>query len=113
MLKEFQTAHADAMQVVGIAVDRREPVVGFADKMQFNYPILMGESDAWEAAAKFGVDFYALPFTVFTAADGSVLGVHTGELEPEQLENVTATLDDLTAGKITVTEARERLAGRI
>ena len=113
MLKKFQETNADAIQVVGIAVDRHDPVVNFAKKMEFNYPILLGENDAWAAAAKFGVNFYALPFTVFTGADGSVLGVHTGELLPEQLENLTATLNDLKAGKIGVAEARERLAGRI
>lgn len=112
MLKEFQTANAD-LQVVGIAIDKRDPVVSFADNMQFNYPILMGESEAWDAAAAFGVDFYALPFTVFTAADGSVLGVHTGELHPEHLENLRAVLTDLGADRIDVAEARKRMAGRM
>jgi thiol-disulfide isomerase/thioredoxin len=112
MLKELQTRRPD-VQVVGIAVDRRDPVVGFAANMQFNYPILIGESTGWDAAAAFGVNVYALPFTVFTGADGSVLGVHTGELHPEQLENLTAVLDDLKAGKIDLATARARIAGRI
>ena len=111
MLKDFQKAHGGDIQVVGIAVDRHDPVVQFAGKMQFNYPILQGENEAWQAAAQFGVDFYALPFTVFTAGDGTVLGVHTGELAPEHLENLTATLADLDAGTITASQARERLAG--
>lgn len=112
MLKEFQTANAD-VQVVGIAIDKRDPVVTFADNMQFNYPIMIGESEAWDAAAAFGVDFYALPFTVFTAGDGSVLGVHTGELHPEHLENLRAVLTDLAAGQVDVAEARKRMAGRM
>lgn len=112
MLKEFQTGHS-GLQVVGIAVDKRDPVVGFADRMQFNYPILIGEGEGWDAAAAFGVNVYALPFTVFTAADGSVLGVHTGELHAEHLENLTAILADLDQHKIGVDEARARLAGRM
>jgi thiol-disulfide isomerase/thioredoxin len=112
MLKDFQTGRSD-LQVVGIAVDRRDPVVTFAEKMQFNYPILIGENGGWDAAAAFGVDVFALPFTVFTGADGSVLGVHTGELHAEHLENVTAVLDDLREGKIDIATARARLAGRI
>jgi thiol-disulfide isomerase/thioredoxin len=111
MLKEFQTGHSN-LQVVGIAVDKRDPVVGFADRMQFNYPILIGESEGWDAAAAFGVSVYALPFTVFTAADGSVLGVHTGELHAEHLENLSAILADLGQRKIDLDEARARLAGR-
>ena len=70
--------------------------------MKFNYPMLIGENEAWAAAAAFGVDIYALPFTVFTAADGSVLGVHTGELHPEHLENAPAPRRLLRDGPIDV-----------
>ena len=109
LLKELQNSN-EGLQIVGIAVDRREPVVTFADTMQFNYPILIGQSDAWEAAAAFGVNVYALPFTIFTAADGSVLGVHTGELHREHLDRLTSTLEDLRAGTLDVAAARARLA---
>ena len=112
MLKQLQTRHTD-LQVVGIAVDKREAVVGFAANMQFNYPILIGETGGWDAAAAFGVHVYALPFTVFTAPNGAVLGVHTGELHPEHLDNFAAVLQDLRAGKIDVATARARIAGRI
>jgi thiol-disulfide isomerase/thioredoxin len=112
MLKEFQAGQSD-LQVIGIAVDRREPVVTFAEQMQFNYPILIGDKGGWEAAAAFGVNVYALPFTVFTGADGSVLGVHTGELHPEHLQELTVVIAELREGKIDIATARARLAGRI
>jgi thiol-disulfide isomerase/thioredoxin len=112
MLKQLQTRRTD-LQVVGIAVDKRDAVVGFAANMQFNYPILIGESGGWDAAAAFGVNVYALPFTVFTAPNGAVLGVHTGELHPEHLDNLAAVLEDLKAGKIDLATARARIAGRI
>jgi thiol-disulfide isomerase/thioredoxin len=112
MLKEFQTSQTE-LQVVGIALDRRDPVVKFADTMQFNYPILIGDKGGYEAAAAFGVNVYAMPFTVFTGADGSVLGVHTGELHPEHLQELTAVIAELRDGKIDVPMARKRLAGRI
>ena len=70
--------------------------------MQFNYPILIGDKGGWEAAAAFGVNVYALPFTVFTAADGSMLGVHTGELHAEHLQELAAVVDELGDGKIDV-----------
>jgi thiol-disulfide isomerase/thioredoxin len=112
MLKQYQSGRTD-LQVVGIAVDKRDAVVGFAATMQFNYPILIGETGGWDAAAAFGVNVYALPFTVFTAPNGAVLGVHTGELHPEHLDNLAAVLDDLKAGKIDLATARARIAGRI
>lgn len=112
MLKELQAARPD-LQVVGIAIDKRDLVVEFAGNTQFNYPILIGQNEAWAAAAALGVNIYALPFTIFTAADGSILGVHTGELHAEHLETFRTVNDDLAAGKIAVDEARSRIADRI
>jgi thiol-disulfide isomerase/thioredoxin len=112
MLKELQTGRPD-LQVVGIAIDKREAVVEFAAKMDFNYAILMGQSEAWEAAAALGVNIYALPFTVFAAADGTLLGVHSGELHAEHLDRFRTVVDDLSAARITVEAAKDRLAGPI
>jgi thiol-disulfide isomerase/thioredoxin len=110
LLKDFQAEHPD-VQVVGIAVDSADPVQRFAREMQFNYPIMVGEADAISAAAAFGVDVLALPFTVFTAGDGRVLAVRTGEVHAEHLQNLTAVLADLGARRIDVDTARRRLAG--
>jgi thiol-disulfide isomerase/thioredoxin len=112
MLKELQSARPD-LQVVGIAIDKRDPVVTFAADRQFNYPILIGQSEAWQAAAALGVEIYALPFTIFSAGDGSILGVHTGELHAEHLDNFRAVIDDLQAQKIDLAAARSRIAGRM
>ena len=109
MLKELQAARPD-LQVVGIAIDKRDPVVEFAGNIEFNYPILIGQNEAWTAAGALGVNIYALPFTIFTAGDGSILGVHTGELHAEHLEKFRAVVDDLTAGRIDVAQARGRIA---
>ena len=109
MLKELQTARPD-LQIVGIAIDKRDAVVDFAGRMDFNYTILIGQSEAWQAAAALGVNIYALPFTVFTGADGSILGVHTGELHAEHLDRFRAIVDDLAANRISLEAARERLA---
>ena len=112
MLKELQAARAD-LQLVGIAIDKAELVTKFAGEMQFNYPILIGQNEAWSAAAAMGVQIYALPFTVFASADGRMLGVHTGELHAEHLDNFRAVADDLAAAKIEIDEARARIAGRM
>jgi thiol-disulfide isomerase/thioredoxin len=109
MLKELQTTRPD-LQVVGIAIDKREPVVKFAGDLNFNYPILIGETEAWAAAGALGVNIYALPFTIFTAGDGSILGVHTGELHSEHLDRFRSIVDDLAAGRIDVEQARSRVS---
>jgi thiol-disulfide isomerase/thioredoxin len=112
MLKDLQAARPD-LQIVGIAIDKPELVTKFAGDMQFNYAILMGQNEAWAAAGALGVNIFALPFTVFTAGDGSILGVHTGELHAEHLEAYQGTVDALAAGRIDVDEARRRIAEAI
>jgi thiol-disulfide isomerase/thioredoxin len=112
MLKELQTARPD-LQVVGIAIDKPDLVAKFAADNAFNYPILIGQNEAWAAASAMGVNIFALPFTVFTAGDGSILGVHTGELHAEHLESFRAVADDFGAGRIDVAEARSRIANGI
>jgi thiol-disulfide isomerase/thioredoxin len=112
MLKQLQTARPD-LQVVGIAIDKPDLVTKFAGDMQFNYPILVGQNESWAAAAALGVNIYALPFTVFTAGDGSILGVHTGEIHAEHLEQFQSIVDDLGAGRIGVEQARRRLSDAI
>ena len=112
MLKELQAARPD-LQVVGIAIDKPDLVAKFAEDIQFNYAILIGQNEAWAAAGAIGVNIFALPFTVFTAGDGSILGVHTGELHAEHLEAFRDTVDALAGGRIDVAEARRRIAEAI
>ena len=110
LLKEFQdTRGAVPVQVVGIAVDHLEAVREFADEMNFNYPVLVGQLEAMDAAARFGVDFFVLPFTVFTDTRERIVGVHSGELHAEHLDKLRDVLSALEAGNIDLDGARERL----
>lgn len=112
MLKGVQSDNP-WVTVVGIAIDDADAVQKYAASMKFNYPILMGESAATNAAASFGVDFFALPFTVFADSQGRLLGVHTGELHPEQVANVLAVFKDLADRRIDLKAARDRIAARM
>lgn len=112
MLKKYQSQHS-AVQVLGIAIDSEPAVESFAKKMKFNYPVLVGQADAMEAAASMGIDIIAFPFTVFVGPGGHILGMHTGELHPEHLANWNAVLGDLRAGRIDTAAARSRLSGRM
>ena len=109
MLKAFQDAHPE-LTVVGIAVDTLDEVEPFAADMGFNYPILIGRNEAVNAAASFGVEFYALPFTIFTDAEGRTLGVRTGEIHQEHLDEFVAVLGKLESDS-DIEDARRRIAG--
>jgi thiol-disulfide isomerase/thioredoxin len=110
LLKDFHAEQA-GLDVIGIAVDDPEDVMRFAETMEFNYPVLLGLTAGYEAMAVFRNDASAMPFSVFVAPDGAVLGKHYGELDAEQLEHFAATLEALDAGRIDRVGARGELAG--
>jgi len=113
MLKALKEERSD-VEILGIAIfDDRAKVADFAREMAFNYPALYGQTDTADVVTAFGPVIQNLPFTLFAAHDGSMLGAHVGELKPEHLENFTAVVDDLAANRIGLAEARARIAGRM
>jgi thiol-disulfide isomerase/thioredoxin len=110
LLKAFHDENESTITVVGVAIDDLEDVQAYAEDMAFNYPILIGQAEGMNAAAALGVEVIALPFSVYTAPDGTILGIHTGELLPEHLDSLEATIADLKAGTIDRSAARDRLA---
>jgi thiol-disulfide isomerase/thioredoxin len=113
MLQTLQQERKDKpLEVIGIAIDRLNAVETFINENGVTYPILVGQTEAMEAAEQFGDEFVALPFTVFTAPGGDVLYLHSGELHLEQLREILSVTDQVTDGRITADEARERLNPR-
>jgi thiol-disulfide isomerase/thioredoxin len=110
LLKSLQQVNtALGLQVIGVAVDELEPVAMYAENAKFNYPILVGQEDAMDAAEAFGIDFIALPFTFVVASDGQLLATHIGELLPADAEEIIAVLSRLSSGEIDVDAARNTL----
>lgn len=83
---------ARGFQIVGIAIDREEPVRDFVDTMGINYPILTGEQDAIEIAQRYGNRLGALPYSVVVDRQGHIVSVQAGELTLEEAEKVLAGL---------------------
>jgi hypothetical protein len=93
--------------VIGIAVDFRDKVLAYADEMQIEYPLLIGEQEALDAAAAFGVATVGLPFTVFSDRQGRIVATHLGELETEEATIILGAVRRVNAGEITPRAARE------
>ena len=107
LLKTFQEEQGDdGILVIGIAVDFFEDVQRFSEAAEFNYPILIGEQDAMAVAETSGVQFIAMPFTMFVSREGQFLGAYLGELHREQLDDIDSILTRLDAGDINVEEAK-------
>ena len=112
LLKATQEAHGDAnVQIIGVAVDDAEPVRAYAEEAQFNYPILVGQDEAMEAAETSGVDFIALPFTMIVAPGGELLKTHTGEIHQPQIDQIVAVFADLESGALDIAGAQAALDG--
>lgn len=104
-----QERGARGPQVIGIAIDREDPVRTFVGETGVSYPILVGQEDAMAVAESFGPDFVGLPLTVVAAPGGEILATHMGELHPLDLARIVAVIDGLAARSMTLAQAREAL----
>jgi len=96
-------------RVVGIAVDHRDKVLEFADRFKIGYPLLIGEQDALDAAAAFGVETPVFPFTVFTDRRGEVVALFIGELHRAQADLILSELQSLNSGLVQLPAARRAI----
>ncbi|MCH7980253.1 MAG: TlpA family protein disulfide reductase [Proteobacteria bacterium] len=110
LLKEFQAEQADdGILVIGIAVDFAKEVAAYAEQAEFNYPILVGQEDAMAVAESTGLQFIAMPFTMFISRNGEFLSAYIGELHRSHLDEVSSILGRLDNGAITTEDAKAAL----
>ncbi len=109
----LETLHAEwigrNVSVIGIAVDHRDKVLEFADRFKIGYPLLIGEQDALDAAAAFGVVSPVFPFTVFTDHRGEVVALFVGELHKPEAELILAEVQSLNENRVQLPAARQAI----
>jgi thiol-disulfide isomerase/thioredoxin len=98
------------LKVVGIAVDYPDKVRDFAGQFKIDYPVLIGDQDALDVAAKFGMASPAFPFTVFTDRRGEIVALFVGELHRPQVDFILSEVQDLNQDRIQLPEARRAIA---
>jgi peroxiredoxin len=110
----LQSLHSEwaarEVSVVGIAVDHRDKVLEFAERLKIAYPLLIGEQDALDAAAAFGVATPVFPFTVFTDRRGEIVAVFVGELHRPQAELILSQVQNLNKDLVELKAARQAIA---
>lgn len=110
LLVKLQQEHgAEGVQVIGIAVDFRDKVLAYADEMKIDYPILIGEQDALDAAAAFGVEVIGFPFTIFSDRRGRIVAAHMGELTEAEAGLILGAVRRVDSNELTPTEARAEI----
>ena len=111
LLKAFQDEQGgNGFQVIGIAVDFPEPVANYAEAAEFNYPILVGEQDAMAVAESSGIEFIGLPFTMFVASSGELLGAYIGELHQSHLDMIVDVMTRHDRSEISAEQASALLS---
>jgi thiol-disulfide isomerase/thioredoxin len=107
LLQQLQRDHAaEGFQVIGIAVDFRDKVLAYADDIGIDYPLLIGEQEALDAAAAFGVTTVGLPFTVFSDRRGRIVTAHLGELTAAEADLILDAVRRVDAGATSPEDAR-------
>ena len=114
LLQRLQQEHAaDGFQVIGIAVDFREQVLAYASQMKIDYPLLIGEQEALDAASAFGVEVVGLPFTIFSDRQGRIVTAHMGELTPAEADLILGAVRAVDAGQKSLAQARSAIESGI
>lgn len=93
VLIELQRQFGDqGLQLVGIAVDRRDDAHAFAARMGINYPLLYGVQPALEVSLQYGNDTGSLPFTVIVDRQGVIRHVFRRQVHHQELEQAIRPL---------------------
>ena len=96
-------------EIVGIAVDFRDEVLKFVEKVPLSYPLLIGEEDGLAAAEAFGMGM-AFPFSVFVDSQNRILTVKIGELHEDEANFAFDRLRDIDTGVLSHKAAQAAVA---
>lgn len=78
--------------VVGIAIDQKERVDAFSKEFAINYPVVVGDLDAFSLAEAMGNPQGALPYTVMINRAGEIVDTHLGRIHMDKVEKVLKPL---------------------
>lgn len=81
----FEENKSKGWQVVGIAVDKLEPVKAFLQRQPLAFPVALAGMDGLALSKSLGNQVGGLPFTVMVGADGSILNRKIGKLSARDL----------------------------
>ena len=72
-------------EVIGVAIDRQEPVQDFIDEIGVEYPILLAELEGMQIMKSYGNKLLTLPYTVLIDRDGKVVKAFRTEVDKAML----------------------------
>ncbi len=89
----FQERYAThGLQILGVAIDRREAVADYTRREGINYPVLLGEEEGLDLLARYGNPMGSLPFSVIIDRNGAIRAHKLGVFRESELEALLAPL---------------------
>lgn len=86
LLNAFYREHAaNGWQILGLAVDKMEPVRAFLARQPLAFPVALAGMEGLDLSRKLGNQVGGLPFSVLIGADGSILQRKIGKLSERDL----------------------------
>ena len=92
LIDTYASYRDQGVVVVGIAVDEVNKVTTFSEEFGINYPVVVGEFDAFTLVEAMGNPQGALPFTVTIDRGGNIANTHLGRIKKKQIEEVIREL---------------------
>lgn len=83
---------ARGLQFVGIAIDRRDPVLAFVREFGINYPVLLGDIETVDLSRRAGNRAGTLPFTLVFDRTGKIAATEVGGIKEAQLQTLLMPL---------------------
>ncbi len=110
LLNQLRRQRAEqGLEVVGIAVDFREPVLKYAAEIAIDYPLLIGEQGGLDAVDAFGAAM-AFPFSVFSDRRGRIVALKVGELHADEAAFILDRVREIDAGTLELAAARDAIS---
>lgn len=80
------------LQFVGIAIEEKQPVQDYLQRVHVNYPVLIGGEGAAMLAQQLGNVINTVPFTVIVNQQGQIVHRQLGELSRQKILEVVEPL---------------------
>ncbi len=74
--------------VVGIAIDKPEKVIQFVAELGIDFPIMVGQSEAYDVMKAMGNEALTLPYTILIDEEGEVVWSKNTELKHSDMDEV-------------------------
>ncbi len=84
----YLTRNTDQANVLGIAIDDIDQVNSFIAELGINFPVLVGQSEAYELMQTLGNTILTLPYTIVVNNEGLIIWSKSTEIKREDLEQI-------------------------